>query len=50
MDCKNKEVDFKTYCQTCEYKENEESSDECNECLNNPSNTYSRKPVMYKEK
>ena len=27
-----KEVDFKTYCKTCEHKDLEEKFDPCNDC------------------
>ena len=31
-----KEVDFKTYCKTCEHKDLEEKFDPCNDCLAEP--------------
>lgn len=43
-------VDFKKYCETCEYKDKEERLDPCHECLENPVNTNSTKPINYKEK
>lgn len=46
----NKIVKFDQYCKTCAYKETPESEDPCNECLNNPVNLYSHKPVKWKEK
>ena len=42
-----KEVYFEKYCQTCEYKEVKEKDDPCDECLSNPTNLYSHKPVNY---
>lgn len=45
-----KEVDFYKYCPTCQYKETAEGEEPCNECLTNPSNVNSHKPVNYKEK
>ena len=45
----NKIVKFDQYCKTCAYKETPESEDPCNECLNNPVNLYSHKPVKWKE-
>ena len=45
-----KEVDFKTYCATCKYKDNKETETPCNECLNEPVNTYSHKPTKYVKK
>ena len=43
-------VHYNDYCPTCEHYSEEESSDACNECLNNPVNVNSHKPVNYKEK
>lgn len=45
-----KEVYFDRYCKTCEHENLDESEDPCNECLENPKNTYSHKPVNWKEK
>lgn len=45
-----KEVDFNKYCKTCVYSDTKESEDPCDECLANPMNEDSHKPVMYKEK
>ena len=45
-----KEVYFDEYCQTCEYKDIKESEDPCDECLDEPVNQYSHKPVRYKAK
>lgn len=50
MEIKDKIVDFEQYCETCKYKDLEDYKDPCNECLNNPVNTNSHKPVNYKEK
>lgn len=44
-----KEVDFNKYCKTCEYKETEEKCDPCNDCLAEPMNADSEKPVYWKE-
>ncbi len=43
-------VDFYTYCKLCKFKETSGELEPCNECLHNPTNLYSRKPVKYKEK
>ncbi len=43
-------VDFKKYCETCKYKDVKETEDPCNECLENPTNLYSHKPVKWDEK
>lgn len=45
-----KEVYFHEYCQKCEHLEVDESEDPCDECLTNPVNEYSHKPVNFKEK
>lgn len=45
-----KEVDYEKYCKLCEHKDTKEFEDPCNECLDNPTNLYSRKPIKYKEK
>lgn len=45
-----KEVYFDKYCQTCEYKDLEESEEPCNECLTETVNLYSHKPVKWEEK
>lgn len=44
---KTKEVYFSEYCKTCVHKSEDESSDSCDECLENPSNEYSHKPINY---
>ena len=43
------EVDFKTYCAKCKYKNTAEVMDPCNECLDYPMNENSRVPIKYKE-
>lgn len=45
-----KEVYFYKYCKTCKYAKLKSDEEPCNECLTNPTNTYSHKPVNYKEK
>lgn len=45
-----KEVYFYKYCENCQYRYNKEDEEPCDECLNEPSNTYSHKPVYFKEK
>lgn len=45
-----KEVYFDEYCPTCKHKWQKDYEDPCNECLNNPMNLYSHKPVNWKEK
>lgn len=45
-----KEVYFDQYCKTCKHKDLKEEEDPCDECLENPVNTYSHKPVNWEEK
>lgn len=46
----NKEVYFNQYCSTCKHKDIPDVKDPCNECLDNPMNEHSHKPVKYEEK
>lgn len=50
MEENNKEVRFDLYCKTCRYYDLAESEDPCYECLENPVNSYSHKPVNWEEK
>ena len=45
-----KEVYFDQYCKSCKYHGLEESKDPCNDCLAEPSNTNSHKPMNYESK
>ena len=45
-----KEVYFNEYCQSCKFKDLKEDETPCDECLSNPVNVYSHKPVKYEEK
>ena len=45
-----KEVYFDQYCKNCKYEKMKETDNPCDECLNNPVNLYSHKPIMYEEK
>lgn len=44
-------VKFDQYCKTCKHwKENDEGHEyPCNECLENPTNLYSHRPVNWEE-
>lgn len=42
------EVNFQEWCPKCEHYKLEESKDPCHDCLNEPVNDDSRKPVMFK--
>lgn len=44
-----KEVDFHKYCGICEFKNMKDADEPCSECLDNPINLYSHKPVKFKE-
>lgn len=45
-----KEVDFFKYCPSCQHRDTPDVEEPCNECLTNPSNINSHRPVNYKEK
>lgn len=47
----DKIVDYKKYCETCKYRDADEFKDECpcDECLDNPTNVHTSRPVCYKE-
>ena len=48
---KEKFVEFERYCQTCAYYDEDESDPKshCWDCLDEPVNVDSHKPVNYKE-
>lgn len=46
----DKIVYFDEYCKTCKYEKTDESDDICNDCLDEPVNEDSHKPVNWKEK
>ena len=48
MEQKLKEVYFDRWCNTCKNVNKPEHEDPCNECLTNPGNWDSHKPVNYK--
>lgn len=50
MDEGYKEVYFNQYCSLCKHKDCPEENDPCDECLSNPVNANSHKPVKYEEK
>lgn len=50
MDNNYKEVYFGQYCRTCQYQDTEDSEDPCYECLNEPVNLDSHKPIKWEEK
>ena len=44
-----KEVQFDKYCKKCKHKIKNENEEPCDECLSEPTNLYSEKPIKYKE-
>lgn len=48
MEIIDKIVDF-TYCKTCEFRDNENYLDPCHDCLNEPTNVNSVRPINYME-
>lgn len=48
MEDQYKEVYF-TYCNTCKHRNLPQADDPCHECLGEPVNLYSHKPVNYVE-
>ena len=47
MEYEYKEVYFHEYCKTCKYEDVDDIEDPCNECLSEPANLHSHKPVKY---
>jgi hypothetical protein len=50
MNDEYKEVYFCQYCNTCKHKDTPEAEDPCHECLGNPANVYSHRPVKWEAK
>lgn len=50
MEYEYKEVDYHQYCHKCKYYGVSEVKDPCNNCLGEPANLHSVKPVYYEEK
>lgn len=46
----DKIVEFHKYCELCVHFNKKETDDPCFDCLDNPVNEYSRRPVHFKEK
>lgn len=44
---KNNEVFFEEYCKTCKYKNYSETDSPCAECIAEPVNLYSHKPIRW---
>lgn len=45
-----KEVYFYLYCDKCKHRNVTESDEPCHDCLNEPSNIDSHRPVKYEPK
>lgn len=50
MEDSYKEVYFDEYCKTCANEKKKEDEEPCDECLSEPVNLDSHKPVRWKEK
>ena len=50
MDDQYKEVYFGQYCKTCKHIEQEENEEPCDECLSEPINLYTHRPVKWEAK
>lgn len=50
MESNLKEVYFDQYCKTCLHKDTAEKDEPCFECLAEPANVDSHKPVKWVEK
>lgn len=46
----DKIVDYEKYCKDCLYFTKEDFEDPCHECLNEPVNQDSHKPVKFRSK
>ena len=44
------ELYFHQYCKTCTYADYGEDDDPCYDCLADPANVYSHKPIKKKKK
>lgn len=42
-------VRYDRYCKNCKHKDLDQADEPCNECLSNPTNANSRKPVKYEK-
>lgn len=43
-------VDFDKYCGKCKHEKLAENESPCDECMDEPVNLYSHKPVKFEEK
>lgn len=45
-----KEVRYDIYCKKCKHYKQEDWKEPCHDCLNQPWNVNSKKPIYFKEK
>ena len=45
-----KEVYFEQYCHKCKWVNSDPADDPCDDCLSNPGNIDSHKPIHFEEK
>lgn len=45
-----REVRFDLYCEKCAHKGVDDVKEPCNECLDNPMNVHTDRPIKYEEK
>lgn len=50
MDDNYLEVYFDKYCKTCKHKNKKDYEDPCSDCMSEPSNLNSHRPVYWEEK
>ena len=50
MEIIEKIVEYEKYCDKCKHKDVNEVKDPCHECLENPTNIHSKKPINFEEK
>ena len=50
MQYEYKEVYYGEYCKACKHFDVDDADEPCNECLSNPINLHSHKPVKFEEK
>lgn len=50
MEDNYKIVTYELYCKNCEHKDLDEDKDPCHDCLNNPVNVDSHRPMYFKKR
>lgn len=50
MENREKIVAFDIWCQKCKHREKKEEQEPCCDCLDEPVNIYSHRPVYWEEK